>query len=177
MTPRQTPAAPSGQAPGRRVPGLGIAVDASPAVQLLVPINARDDSRWALRYAAQRRRAGAHVEVVLLNVGEPVTQWEVLRFRTRQEIAQFQSERAQAFIEEASAVLRAQGIPVRGVFRQGAIVFSILDAAEEYACDEIVMPREPHGLSGILGGHTVAEVRRRQRAVPLVTVDSKGRPA
>ena len=176
MTPRRTLAAPTGQAHGRSAPGLGIAVDAALSLKLLVPINARDDSRWALRYASARQRAGAHVEVVLLNVGEPITQWEVLRFRTQQEIAQFQSERAQAFVDDASIPLHELGIPVRGVFRQGEIVFSILDVAEEFACDEIVMPHHACSLAGFLGGDIVAEVRRRQRGIPLVTVDADGRP-
>jgi nucleotide-binding universal stress UspA family protein len=178
MTARRPHAEPAGQAPGHYRPSLGhdIAVDAVPMLKLLVPINAREDSRWALRYAAQRRRAGAHVDVVLLNVGEPITQWEVLRFRTQPEITQFQSERAQAFIDEASTTLHELGIPVRGVFRQGGIVFSILDVAEELACDEIVMPREAGALAAFFGGDIVAEVRRRQRGVPLVTVDADGRP-
>ena len=177
MTPSRPHAEPARQAPGRCAAGLGIAVDAAPSLHLLVPINAREDSRWALRYAAQRRRDGVRVEVVLLNVGEPVTQWEVLRFRTPQEITQFQSERAQAFIDEASAPLRERGIPVRGVFRQGEIVFSILDVAEEFACDEIVMPHHAScTLGGFLGGDIVSEVRRRQRDIPLVTVDAEGRP-
>lgn len=176
MPPSRPHTEPPRHAPGNYAGSLGIAVDAAPSLNLLVPIDAREDSRWALRYAAQRRRDGVHVEVVLLNVGEPVTRWEVLRFRTPQEIAQFQSERAQAFIDEASAPLREQGIPVRGVFRQGEIVFTILDAAEEFACDEIVMPRAARKLAGFLGGDIVAAVRRRQRRIPLVTVDAEGRP-
>jgi len=63
-----------------------------------------------------------------------------LSSRTQQEIAQFQSERAQAFIEEAIVPLVAAQIPCRGFFKRGNIVFSILDTAEELDCHEIAMP-------------------------------------
>ena len=61
--------------------------------RLLLPINASEESRWGLKYARQLHESGTPVEAILLNVGEPVTQWQVLRFRTQQEIAEFQSAR------------------------------------------------------------------------------------
>ncbi len=61
------------------------------ALRILVPINANDDSHWGIRYAMCRHREGMQVEVILLNIGEPVTEWQVLRFRTQQEIARLQS--------------------------------------------------------------------------------------
>ena len=148
-------------------------VDAK-VLRILVPINANDDSRWGVQYALRRYREGANVEVILLNVGEPITQWEVLRFRTQQEIAQFQSERAQAFIEEAGEPLTAVGVPCRGIFKQGPVVFSILDAAEELECDEIAMPLPNKGFSGLFSRDIVAAVKRRQRVVPVVAVSGDG---
>ena len=145
-------------------------------LRLLVPINANANSRWGARYALQRHLEGTAVEVVLLNVGEIVTQWQVLRFRTQQEVAQFQSERAQAFIDEASALLAAENIPCRGLFKQGDVVFSILDAAEELDCDEIAMPVPQPGLANLFARDIVAEVRRHQGEIPVVMVDSEGLP-
>lgn len=145
-------------------------------LRLLIPINANADSRWGVRYALQRHLEGAAVEVILLNVGEIVTQWQVLRFRTQQEVAQFQSERAQAFIDEAGALLAAENIPYRGVFKQGDVVFSILDAAEEFDCDEIAMPAPQPGLSQLFSRAIVAGVARQQSNIPLVMVDREGLP-
>lgn len=143
-------------------------------LRILVPINANDDSRWGVQYALRRHRDGKAVEVVLLNVGEPITQWEVLRFRTQQEIAQFQSERAQAFIEEATEPLMAASIPCRGLFKQGDVVFSILDTAEETGCDEIAMPLPNKGFSGLFSRDIVEAVKRQQRDVPVVAVGGDG---
>lgn len=143
-------------------------------LRLLVPINANDDSRWGLRYALQQRREGRSVEVVLLNVGEPINQWEVLRFRTHQEIAQFQADSAQAFIDEATRVLAAADIPCRGFFKQGEVVFSILDTAEEADCDEIAMPLPNKGFCSFFSRDIVAAVKNQQRGIPVVTVDRDG---
>lgn len=127
-----------------------------------------------MRYAVQRHLEGTAIEVVLLNVGELITQWQVLRFRTQQEIAQFQSERAQAFIDEASQLLAAENIPYTGVFRQGDVVFSILDVAEELDCTEIVLPKTENSVASVFSRKVVAEVQQRQRDIPVVVVDCDG---
>jgi hypothetical protein len=146
------------------------------SLRILVPINASEDSRWGIRYALRRHREGKPLEVILLNIGEIITQWQVLRFRTQQEIAQFQSERAQAFIEEASQLLTAENIPCRGLFKQGDIVFSILDAAEELDCDEIAIPTPKKWLSNLFSRDIVVDVQQQQRDVPVVVVNSQGMP-
>lgn len=143
-------------------------------LRLLVPINANEDSRWGVTYALRLHDEGRDVEVCFLNVGEIITQWQVLRFRTQTEIAKFQAERAEAFIEEASQPLAAKGIACRGFFKQGSIVFLILDTAEELECDEIVMPLPPTGLLSVFSRDIVTSVLRRQRGVQLTMVDRNG---
>ncbi len=146
------------------------------SLRILVPINANDDSRWGVRYALHRHREGKEVEVILLNIGEPILVWEVLRFRTQQEIDQFQSERAQAFIEDATEPLAAANIPCRGVFRQGEVVFSILDTAEELDCDEIAMPQPNKGLPSIFSRDIVDAAIRQERDIPVIAVNDEGVP-
>ncbi|MDK9724524.1 MAG: universal stress protein [Sterolibacteriaceae bacterium MAG5] len=145
--------------------------------RLLIPIDATPESRWGVVYALRRHGAGDAIEACFLNVGEPVTQWEVLRFRTQAEIAAFQSERAQAFIEEACLPLIAKDIPCRGFFKQGNVVFSILDTAEELGCDKIVLPRPTSGLWRLLGRDVVGSVIRRHRGIPIIVVGADGTPA
>ena len=148
---------------------------APPARRLLVPLTADEDSRWGVAYARQLHAAGTDVEVCLLNVGETVHSWELLRSRTEAEIAAFQADRAASFIEEAGRSLGAEGILFRGLFRRGEVVFTLLDVAEELQCDEIVVPRSQGGLLGCLSRGIVADIRRRQRRIPIVTVDAGGR--
>lgn len=145
------------------------------ATRILVPIDATEDSRWGVRYSLWRRRQGADVEVILLNVGEPITQWQVLRFRTQREIAEFQSDRAQSFIEDAGHSLAQENIPYRGLFRQGDTVFSILDTAEELDCDEIAMPLARWG-SNTLSKEVMSRAKKERRDIPVVIVNSEGVP-
>ncbi len=145
--------------------------------RLLVPINASEESRWAIAYALRLQREGKLAEVILLNVGEPVDAWQVLRFRTQQEVASFQAERAECFIADASRALTAANVPWRGVFKQGKRLFAILDAAEELACDEIVMPAPKKGLASLISPDFVTRVQQAQRGIPVVTVDSAGEDA
>lgn len=77
--------------------------------RLLLPICACEESRWGIGYARQLQRAGQPVEAILLNVGEPVRNLHVLRFRTQQEIEAFQASRAQCFIDEANRQLASDG--------------------------------------------------------------------
>ena len=143
-------------------------------LRLLVPINANETSRWGVQYALQKHREGKGVEVILLNVGEPIHQWEVLRFRTQQEIEDFQTERAQAFFEETAQTLLAEDIPCRGFFRHGDITFSILDIAEEMGCNEIVLPVPKKRLMSLFARDVVKRIQSRQRASRVVTVNREG---
>lgn len=143
-------------------------------LRILIPINANEDSRWGIRYALRRQQEGRAVEVILLNVGEPITEWEVLRFRTQQEISRFQEESAQRFIGEATALLMTANISCRGIFSQGELVFSILDSAEQSGCHEIVMPRSIAGLSSCFSRNIVRAVKRGRRDIPVVVVNVEG---
>ncbi|MBK7816014.1 MAG: universal stress protein [Rhodocyclaceae bacterium] len=169
-------APPAASIHGEQIMSEGEAAATGRPLRLLVPVNANDDSRWGITYALRLHAQGRAVEVCCLNVGEPVTQWEVLRFRTQAEIARFQAERAQAFIEEACAPLSAGHIPCRGFFKWGGVVFSILDTAEELACDAIVMPPPVGGLLGLFSKEIVVAVIRKSRNIPVITVGRQGMP-
>ena len=147
---------------------------AKDTLRLLIPITATEDSRWGVNHALRLHEQGRRIEVVLLNIGEIITDWQVLRFRSQVEMAAFQAERAQDFINEASAPLLASNIPVRGHFRRGDPVFCILDAAEEFDCDQIVMPVAPIGLCVLFSNNIVTKVVQNSRVVPVVTVDREG---
>jgi hypothetical protein len=153
----------------------GAAADAA-LRRLLLPIDATERSRWGIRYALARYRAGQAVDAILLFVGEPITSWQVLRFRTHDEIARFQSQRAHYLLEEAAQPLVQDGIPVRALFREGEVAFEILDAAEQLDCSEIVLPVPPPRLLALLSHDVVREVLRRQRGIPVVTVNEDGIP-
>jgi len=146
-------------------------------LRLLIPITAAEDSRWGVRYALRLRAEGSRIEVIFLNVGEIITDWQALRFRSQAELARFQSESAQTFIDEASAPLLLHDIPFRGLFRRGDPVFCIPDAAEELDCHQIVMPQPPSSILRFFSQNITDTILQKKHIVPIITVDQDGRPA
>lgn len=110
-------------------------------VKLLIPVDASDESRWGVRHALRRFKAGTPLEVCLLFIAAPVRNWEVLRFYSEEEVRQRFQERAAVFLEEAAGPLREAGIPYRSHFREADAVRGVIDCAEELNCTEIVVPQ------------------------------------
>ena len=143
--------------------------------RLLIPITANPASRRAISYALAQQAAGEAVEVLLLNIGEPIDQWQVLRSWTRRQVDAFQQASAQAFIDDASAPLLQQDITCRGFFRQGPIVQTILDFADENDCTAIVVPAPATGWRRLVTHGIVEVLLKRARDLPIIAVDEAGR--
>lgn len=146
-------------------------------LRLLIPITAAEDSRWGVRYALRLKAEGSRIEVIFLNVGEIITDWQALRFRTQAELARFQSERAQAFIDEASVPLLEHDIPFRGLFRRGDPVFCIPDVAEELDCQQIVLPQPPGRICRFFSQNITGTILQKNHITRIITVDQNGRSA
>lgn len=145
-------------------------------LKLLLPVDATERSRWGINYAIGRKQSGRDVAVSLLFVAEPVTDWQVLRFLSQEEVRRFQAGRGNYLLEDAAQPLAQAGIPAQMNYREGDIVFQILDAAEQLECDEIVLPMPYPRWARLCSPDIVREVARRQRGVPVTTVDSAGMP-
>lgn len=140
--------------------------------RLLIPIDATEASRRGVAHAIALARQAERVEVCLLYVVAPVRDWEVLHFRTEQEIHQHFQSRAERFLEDASAPLKAAGILCKACFREQEPVFGILDLAEQLECTAIVLPR-PDWLD-FRGNSLVRRLRQARRPTPLILVDADG---
>lgn len=147
------------------------------AMRLLIPIDATERSRWGIEHALRQHRDGRPLEACLLFVAEPVTSLEVLRFRTHDEIARFQAESGRLILQDASRPLREAGIECRDIYREGDIVFQILDTAEQLGCDAIVLPLPHARIARLLARDVVREVLRQTKGVPVVAVDAEGAPS
>ena len=145
-------------------------------LRLLLPIDATERSRWGINYAISRKRSGHDVAVSLLFVAEPVTSWQVLRFLSQEKVRRFQADRGNYLLKDAAQPLEQAGIPVQMNYREGDIVFEILDVAEQLECDEIVLPIPYPRWARLFSLDVVWQVTRRQRSVPVTTVNSHGMP-
>lgn len=145
-------------------------------LKLLLPVDATERSRWGIRYALRRRQSDHNVRVTLLLVAEPVTDWQILRFYSQEEVRRFHAKRAQYILEDAAQPLRQANIPVQMKFLEGDISFEILDLAEQLDCGEIVLPLPCPRWATLLSSDIVRKVLRHRRSVPVVTVDAQGVP-
>jgi len=145
------------------------------ATRLLVPIDASERSQWALRYALAQHRPEVQTELHLLFVAEPITRWEVLRFRTQAEIAEFQAQRAEWLLDDAVERLRQAGIKAVGHYRRGDPAFEIVDAAEQLGCDSIVLPRPLARWQSLFARDITREVLARAARVRVVTIGADGK--
>lgn len=143
-------------------------------IRILVPINADTDSRNGVRYAVGRQREGHRVFVVLLNIAEPLGGLKHLRYRSQDEINRIQTLQAASLFEAAAAPLEAAGIDYCSLFKEGDVVFSILDTAEQLGCDEIAMPLPKPWWWSFLSREIVPLVVLNRRHIPVVTVDGDG---
>lgn len=145
-------------------------------LKLLLPVDATERSRWGINYAIARKQSGRDVAVSLLYVAEPVTSWQVLRFLKQEEVRRFQAERGNYLLQDAAQPLEQAGIPAQMNYREGDIVFEILDVAEQLGCDEIVLPMPYSRWTRLFSLDVVREVTRRQRSVPVTTINYRGMP-
>lgn len=142
--------------------------------KLLIPVKNGDDARQAVAYAIRRRAAGVQVAVCLLHVeetgasGDPGVAGHEFLEKTRH-------ARSRPF-DIALRLLFGLDIDVAAYIRKGAVAFTILDAAEELDCQEIVMPAPHSGLFRWLSRNVVDTLTllARQRAIRVVAVNKDG---
>ncbi|WP_083522804.1 universal stress protein [Sterolibacterium denitrificans] len=142
--------------------------------KLLIPVKNGEDARQAVAYAIRRRAEGVQVAVCLLHVeesgpgGDPGVVWHELLEKTRH-------SRPRPF-DIALRLLFGLDIDVAAYVRKGAVAFTILDAAEELDCQEIVMPAPHSGLLPFrwLSRNVVDTLLARQRSVRVVAVNRDG---
>ncbi|MBL8382660.1 MAG: universal stress protein [Burkholderiales bacterium] len=147
---------------------------AAPTERILIPVDTGTQSAIGITHALARRARGYRVEVVLVHAIEPDPQWQIRRYRSERELTAFREARAAAHCARLAAPLADAGIPVRTVIRHGEPVFAILDAAEEFDCQAIAVPRPQPSWRAWLFRDTVGALLRRARAIPVIPIGAAG---
>jgi nucleotide-binding universal stress UspA family protein len=132
--------------------------------RLLAAVNGSDQSDRAVRYVIELARQidGHGVEVHLVNVQIPITDWQLTGFLRRERIAEFQQLHGEQAMASARALLEGAGIEYRAHARIGPVGASITRCADEVGCDEIVMgTRGLSRLESLLARPVEAQVLER----------------
>lgn len=155
----------------RHAAAASFSVDAVIEQRLLIPVKSGADAGPAIAYAIRRRAEGVRVSVYLLHVedtgevGEAGVSWNTTLSMMRR--------RDQVF-SAALRQLSGLDIEVSAYIRKGLVVFTILDAAEELDCQEIVIPVPPSGVLRWLSRNVVADLLASQRTIRVVAVRKDG---
>ena len=126
--------------------------------------------RWALGLAAQ----GVAVEFVLINVQEPASLYEVVTVHDAAVIEQVRGAAGADLLQPAEALLEAAGMGFESEVAGGAPEHLIVELAENYGCDHIVMGARGLGSPEEGGLGTVAQAVLEAATVPVTVVRQAG---
>jgi nucleotide-binding universal stress UspA family protein len=139
-------------------------------MKILLPVDGSELSLEAVRFAIRMVLAGLRADAVLANVQEPATLYELLVAHDPEVINRVADEAGQHTLESAKELLNAAGVAYECEVAKGDPAHTIVDIAERFACDLIVMgARGNSALRSAMLGSVSNEVLHAS-PVPVVIV-------
>jgi len=139
-------------------------------MKILLPVDGSELSLEAVRFAIRMVLAGLRGDAVLANVQEPATLYELLVAHDPEVINRVAEEAGLHTLQSAQALLDAAGIEYECEVAKGDPAHTIIDIAERFACDLIVMgARGNSALRSAMLGSVSNEVLHAS-AIPVVIV-------
>jgi nucleotide-binding universal stress UspA family protein len=117
-----------------------------PAWKILLAVDGSADALAAVRHALRWADAGA--SFVVANVQEPASLYEVMVAHDAERIAAIQRDAGADLIAGAEALLDAAGAAYESEVAAGAPEHRLLELAESYGCNAIVMGAHGQGAAG-----------------------------
>ena len=108
-------------------------------MKILVPIDGSAASLDAVREALHLVRQGLRASLVLANVQEPATLYEMLLAHDPQVIEQVSAKAGLHLLEPARALVREAGVECEIEVAAGDPAHTLIDILENFACDLVVM--------------------------------------
>lgn len=139
-------------------------------MKLLIPVDGSDLSLEAVRFAVRVLLAGLRGEVVLANVQEPASLYELIVAHDPDVIDQVSAEAGLHALQGARELLDAAQVPYECEVAKGDPAHTLIDISERFACDLIVMgARGTSALRSTVLGSVSNEVLHAS-AIPVMIV-------
>ena len=107
-------------------------------LKILVAVDGSDLSLDAVRHALDLRAQGLHASLVLANVQEPPSLYEMITVRDAERIAGLGESAGQHLLEAARNLCDASGADYEFEVASGDPAHTLVDIAERYGCSSIV---------------------------------------
>jgi nucleotide-binding universal stress UspA family protein len=122
-------------------------------MKILLPVDGSAASLDAVREALRLVAAGLQASLVLANVQEPATLYEMLLVHDAEVIEQVSAKAGLHILEPAQALVRAAGVEFEIEVAKGDPAHTLIDILENFGCDMVVMGARGMGTlrSALLG--------------------------
>jgi nucleotide-binding universal stress UspA family protein len=141
-------------------------------MKILLPVDGSEVSLDAVRLVIQMSLSGLKTSVVLANVQEPATLYELVVAHDPQVIEQVSDAAGAHILENAEALLKGAHIPYECEVGKGDPARTLIDILERFGCDLVVMGASGStGLRSTLLGSVSNEVLHAA-GVPVMIVKS-----
>ncbi len=122
-------------------------------MKILLPVDGSDISLAAVRFAVRLVRDGLDASVVLANVQEPASLYEMLVAHDAEVLDRISAEAGVHAMMQAEALLQQAGIAYEREVAKGDPAHTLVDILENYGCDLVVMGARGQGTlrSALLG--------------------------
>lgn len=139
-------------------------------MKILLPVDGSDVSLEAVRVAIRMAKEGLTTSVVLANVQEPASLYELVVAHDPAVIEQVSAAAGAHTLKAAQALLAISGVPYETEIASGDPAHTIVDILERYGCEMVVMGASGMSpLRGALLGSVSNEVLHSAR-VPVMIV-------
>lgn len=139
-------------------------------MKILLPVDGSDISLAAVRFAVRLVRDGLDASVVLANVQEPASLYEMLVAHDAEVLDRISAEAGVHAMMQAEALLQQAGIAYEREVAKGDPAHTLVDILENYGCDLVVMGARGQGTlrSALLG--SVSHEVLHAAGVPVMIV-------
>ncbi len=139
-------------------------------MKILLPVDGSELSMAAVRFAVGLVRQGLQADVVLANVQEPASLYELVVAHDADMIERISAEAGAHALEPAQALLDQAGIAYESEVAKGDPAHTWIDILERYGCELVVMGARGQGTlrSALLG--SVANEVLHASGVPVMIV-------
>lgn len=115
-------------------------------MKILVPIDGSELALQALRHVIDLARAGLAVELVLANVQEPASAYEMLTLKDAEALAEVAVGAGRDLMAPAVELADDSGLPYAETVVVGDVVPALIELLEEEGCEAVVMGSHGMGL-------------------------------